>query len=225
MSGIARPRGSRSRAARRGGAALALLVVLTAALAGCGGTHHAAAAGSRSVAGALDGLVPTPLPREPNFTLIDTAGKPFSLASATRGKLTYLYFGYTHCPDACPATMSDLTYALSLQPAATRRRIEVVFVTVDPRRDTRSVLRSWLDHYSRSFVGLTGSPGQIAAAEAAAGVPPAPPAPTASPNYTVAHSSVLFAFSPDGRAHVVYLQGFNGSEYAHDMPLLLRLKG
>ncbi len=120
--------------------------------------------------------------------------------------------------------MSDISYALRLQTAATRRQIEVVFVTVDPRRDTRAVLRMWLDHYNRGFVGLTGTLDQIAAAENAAGVPPAPREPSSSGNYSVPHSSVLFAFSPDGRAHVVYSQGFSASDYAHDMPLLLRFK-
>src|ERR1700719_2424147 len=94
------------RAALGGGAALPLLPAPPLLLLGCGGAHHPAAAPSSSQGRGLYGLVPVPLPREPNFTLTDTSGKPFSLAAATRGKLTYLYFGYTHCPDACPATMS-----------------------------------------------------------------------------------------------------------------------
>ncbi len=161
------------------------------------------------------------MPRKPGFTLTDTAGRPYDLATATRGKLTYLYFGYTHCPDACPATMSDISAALRLEPAAIDRRIAVVFVTVDPRRDTRRVLRTWLDHYGTTFVGLRGSLAQIAAAEQSAGVPPAPRPTTSSGNYSVAHSSILFVFSPDDRAHVIYSQGFTPAEYAHDMPLLL----
>ena len=206
-------------------AAAAFSVLCLVAVAGCGSTRHAtppASTTTTSSSSQLDGLIPTPLPRKPSFTLRDTGGRPYSFVPSTRGKLTYLFFGYTHCPDACPATMSALSYALRLQPPAVRKRIDVVFVTVDPRRDTRPVIRTWLDHFSRSFVGLTGTIDQISAVEQEAGVPPAPKVPGKGVNYEVTHSSILFAYSPDGRAHVVYAQGFKPTAYAHDMPLLLQ---
>lgn len=212
----------------RRGASAALAALAVAALSGCGaGAHPAVPAATPASSGSSDlyGLIPQPLPRKPDFTLTDTAGHPYHLLAATSDRLTYLYFGYTHCPNACPATMSDLTAALRLVPAATRRRVAVVFVTVDPRRDSAAALRTWLDHYSSSFVGLRGSPEQIAAAETAAGVPPAPQEPTAQGDYSVPHSSVLFAYSPDDRSHVIYSQGFSPADYAHDMPLLLRFTG
>jgi protein SCO1/2 len=173
----------------------------------------------------LRGLVPTPLPVKPTFDLPDTAGHLYNLDAATRGKLTYLFFGYTHCPDACPATMSYLAYALHLQPAAIRHQIAVVFVTVDPARDTGPVIRTWLDHYSKTFVGVTGTLRQIGNLEHAAGIPTAVKVsnkPGAA--YQVEHSSFLFAYSPDGRAHVVYAQGFKPGDYAHDMPLLVKFR-
>ncbi len=227
---------ARARCAARAPRALAAPALITCVallLAGCGSagrpTTSTAAESSpgsastvASAADGLRGLVPEPLPHVPSFVLSDTSGHAFSFAPATRGKLTYLYFGYTHCPDACPATMSDISAALRLVSPAVRHRIEVVFVTVDPRRDSGPVLRTWLDHYGRSFVGLRGTLGQIAAAEEAAGVPPAPREPQASGDYSVPHSSLLFAYSPDGLAHVVYSQGFTPGDYAHDMPLLLR---
>jgi len=208
-------------------AAAVCLAALAAGLTGCGSSHKAAppakpAPSSPDSAG-LHGLVPEPLPVKPSFTLRDTSGQPYSFAAATRGKLTYLFFGYTHCPDACPATMGNLAYALRLQSAAVRRQIAVVFVTVDPKRDSGPVIRTWLNHYNRSFVGLTGTPAQIAAVEREAGIPPAPPVSKgASAAYQVAHSSILFAYSPDDRAHVVYATGFKPADYAHDAPLLLR---
>ena len=200
------------------GVACAIGAVALAA-AGCGGAHHGAPAAP--AAPALDGLLPDPLPQKPHFTLTDTAGRPFPFTSATRGKLTYLYFGYTHCPDACPTTMTDLAYALRKQRLSVRRQIDVVFVTVDPRRDTRAVLRTWLDHYNTSFVGLRGTQQQVVAAERQAGVPLAPPTKETGSNYAVSHSSIVLAYSPDGRAHAVYTQGFHANAYAHDMPLLL----
>ena len=200
--------------------------LLALGLAGCGssGTHPGAVAAKPAVPKGpqLRGLVPDPLPHRPNFTLTDTAGRPYDFAVRTRGKLAYLYFGYTHCPDACPATMGNIEFAVHSLAAAMRRRVEVVFVTVDPRRDTPHVLRAWLSHYDPAFVGLTGSERQIRAAESAAGVPLAPLEHQSGTNYAVQHSSFVLPYSPDGVAHVLYTQGFVSTDYAHDLPLLLQ---
>jgi protein SCO1/2 len=156
---------------------------------------------------------------------MDTSGRPYSLAQATRGKLTYLFFGYTHCPDACPATMSYVKYALSRQPASIRKQVAVVFVTVDPARDKPKVLRNWLNHYGKSFVGLTGSLRQIGDVEHLAGVPTAIlQKKRGVARYEVEHSSVLFVYSPDDRSHVVYATGFKPQDYAHDLPILLEFR-
>ena len=209
--------------ARLGLAPLALAVCAV----GCGAsastsTRQHPAASTTAAGSGLHGLVPQPLPVKPGFTLMDTSGRRYNLRSRTAGKLTYLYFGYTHCPDVCPQTMGDLAVAIRQQPRPVRSRIRVVFVTVDPGRDTDTVLRQFLDHYSRAFVGLRGSPAQLRAAEVAAGVPVLPIRLTRHGNYAVSHSSFLLPFSPDNRAHVVYTQGFKPSDYAHDIPLLLR---
>jgi protein SCO1/2 len=212
------------------GAALVLCAGL--ALAGCGSSKHPqvapppTASQNAATADQLEGLVPEPMPVKPSFTLRDTAGRSYDFDAATRGKLTYLFFGYTHCPDACPATMSYLAYAIRSQPASVRNRVAVVFVTVDPRRDTGPVIRQWLDHYNRAFVGVRGTLRQIGDVEHAAGVPTAIKVSSKrSAGYQVEHSSILFVYSPDNRAHVVYAQGFKPQDYAHDMPLLLRFKG
>ena len=169
--------------------------------------------------------MPEPFPVKPDFTLTDTAGRPYSFAQATRGKLTYLFFGYTHCPDACPATMSYIRYALSTQPKPIQKQVAVVFVTVDPARDTQPVLRRWLNHYSKGFVGLTGSLVQIGEVEHLAGVPTAIlQKKKGVASYQVEHSSVLFVYSPDDRSHVVYATGFKPQDYAHDLPLLLKFR-
>jgi protein SCO1/2 len=203
-----------------------LLAAAVAVLAGCGSSSSPSAPATTSSPSSLRGLVPEPFPVKPGFTLTDTAGRPYSLDRATRGKLTYLFFGYTHCPDACPATMSFIKYALSRQPASIRKQVAVVFVTVDPRRDSRHVLRTWLNHYDRSFVGLTGSLRQIGDAEHLAGVPTAILKKTRAggARYEVEHSSILFVYSPDNRSHVVYATGFKAGDYAHDLPLLLKFR-
>ena len=203
-------------------------MVLAALLAGCGSSKHASsppASTAEASANTLRGLVPEPFPVKPSFTLMDTSGRPYSLAEATRGKLTYLFFGYTHCPDACPATMSYVKYALSRQPASIRKQVAVVFVTVDPARDKPKVLRTWLNHYGKSFVGLTGSLRQIGEVEHLAGVPTAIlQKKKGAASYEVEHSSVLFVYSPDDRSHVVYATGFKPQDYAHDLPILLKFR-
>jgi protein SCO1/2 len=201
-------------------AALGVAVLVLVAT-GCGGANRAAPPATTAATAGLRGLIPTPAPRKPDFLLTDTGGRRFRLAAKTRGKLTYLYFGYTHCPDACPLTMADIAAALRHQPARIRNRIEVVFVTVDPRRDTPKVLRAWLDRYNRSFIGLTGGQAAIRAAERAAQVPLAPPEKQKGVNYSVSHSTLVLPYSPDNRAHVLYSEGFTAADYAHDMPLLL----
>ena len=208
------------------------LLAAAALLAGCGTSARHASTAASTAGGApetppngLHGLVPTPLPVKPQFVLTDTAGKPYDFDGATAEKLTYLFFGYTHCPDACPATMSYLAYALRTVPAAVRKQVDVVFVSVDPRRDTGPVIRRWLDHYNPAFVGVRGTVKQIGVLEHEAGVPTAIAVRRhGSVAYEVEHSSILFVYSPDDRAHVVYAQGFKASDYAHDMPLLLKFR-
>jgi protein SCO1/2 len=169
----------------------------------------------------LHGLGVSPVPRKPPLMLRDTVDRPYDLLATTKGRLTYLYFGYTHCPDECPTTMADLAAALRMVKPAVRRNVTVVFVTTDPKRDDGHQLRSWLDNFDASFVGLTGSAAQIAQAERLAGVPLAAPESDGHGGYGVSHSTEVFAFSPDGLSHVVYASGFAPSDYAHDMPLLL----
>jgi protein SCO1 len=194
-------------------------------VAGCGAVHHASKliAPKRSPAPQLHGLVPTPLPVVPSFTLTDTTGRLFSFAAHARGKLTYLYFGYTHCPDVCPLTMGTIAAALRRVSPALRQKIQVVFVSVDPKRDSPRVLRHWLNRYNRSFIGLTGSEQQIRAAATATGIPLPPPQKHQGGSYSLDHSAFVLPYSPDGRAHVIYAQGFNAADYAHDIPILLRI--
>ena len=203
-------------------ASLAASVVL----AGCGSSSKPAASTSAPAATTpstgLHGLVPTPFPVKPSFTLTDTSGKAYSFGKATHGKLTYLFFGYTHCPDACPATMSYLAYALRQQPASVRRQVAVVFVTVDPKRDSGPVIRRWLDHFDVTFVGLTGTQAQIAEAERAAKVPEAVlQPPSANGKYTVGHASQVIAYTLDDEAHLVYPFGIRQTDWARDLPKLL----
>ncbi|CAN5684437.1 hypothetical protein BH10ACT8_BH10ACT8_17700 [soil metagenome] len=160
------------------------------------------------------------------FTVAATSGvrRTSLLDLQAMHRLMVVYFGYTHCPDECPATMADLADALTSLPAATRRQVQVVFVTSDPARDTASVLRSWLDHFDAGqlvpFVGLTGAVTQTDAVAATLGVPLKPPVVAADGTVDVEHGVQVLAFV-SGQAKLAWLAGTTTADYAHDIPLLL----
>ena len=91
-----------------------------------------------------------------DIALVDTDGASYSLATDTDKQLTLVFFGYTHCPDYCPMVMNNIAAAMNRLDDADRKRVDVVFVTTDPSRDTKGKLRSYLDNYNSGFIGLTG---------------------------------------------------------------------
>lgn len=209
-------------------AAVTLVVLIGAffggrALAGggsSGGGNGVAAvqqvAGSDQASATYPGATVLPVSfSKPTVTLTDTQGQPYNIATATTGRITLLYFGYTHCPDVCPINMSLAAQALSAMPAAERSHVTVVFVTTDPHRDTPAVIRAWLDHFSTSFVGLTGSITQVQLAEHQAGLPPSALAPAdQGDGYSITHAGYTLAFSQDNQAHLQIDVSEAPNEYA-----------
>jgi protein SCO1/2 len=210
-----------------------LLAALVASLATV--APACAPAEGRLSASGLEGVELTEPLRKPTFTLAATDGRAYDFRRETAGRLTLLFFGYTHCPDVCPVHLANIAAALRTLAPEDRARVAVVFVTVDPARDTPERLRAWLDAFDPSFVGLTGPVDSVNAIQAALGLPPAvgqpaggQPAPgaAADPNYTVGHASQVIVFSPaDNRAHVVYPFGTRQRAWAHDLPVLLHTRG
>jgi protein SCO1 len=215
-------------ALRRAGAAALALCLLGAASA-CASSSGASSSNSGSSGFTVDSAptslfdgdqVTNPFAK-PDVTLTDTEGKPFNLVAGTAGKLTLLYFGYTHCPDVCPTTMADIAAALRALPAAESGKISVIFVSTDPTRDTPAVLHSWLAQFNPDFIGLTGSFATIQRAASALGIPVSPPTTSADGDYTVTHGAEVLAFNTDDKAHVVFTAGTSVSQYDHDLRLLL----
>ena len=166
------------------------------------------------------GLVTPPLPK-PNFTLVDTSGARFDFRANTDGYVTLLFFGYTRCPDMCPMQMFTIAKALKTLPASKMSKFKVVFVTTDPARDTPAVVRAWLDHFGKSFIGLTGSKADIEAAQVGANVSPAQKSGVLSDgSYAVGHAVWVLAYTRDNMAHLVYPIGVKQEDWAHDLPLL-----
>jgi len=167
------------------------------------------------------GLVSPPLPK-PKFRLTDTSGKAFDFCAKTQGYVTLLFFGYTHCPDMCPLQMHMIADALRKLPPTITGQFKVVFVTTDPARDTPQVLRMYLDHFNKRFIGLTGSQEAIEAAQVAASLPTAKKGSTPPDgNYEVGHSAFVLAYTKDNLAHVIYPVGLKSEDWVHDLPFLV----
>lgn len=207
--------------------ALAVLVTATSCKsdAKAAGTKPLATFSTPPASTGYHGVIDSVIKTRPEFLLTDTQGRAFDFTAKTGGKPTLLYFGYTNCPDECPTTLHDLHTALKLVPAAVRDKIIVVFVTTDPKRDTPLVLSRYLQSFDSTFIGLTGSASQVAAAETAVGVPLAaadPKAPLPNGGYSVSHAAVLVAYDTADRNPVLYPSGTSVETYAADLPLLAK---
>jgi len=176
--------------------------------------------GSPAKADYRGGLVTPPLPK-PKFILTDTSGAPFDFQAKTNGYVALLFFGYTHCPDMCPLQMSVIAKVFKQLPPSAADQFKVVFVTTDPARDTPQVLRSWLDHFDKRFIGLTGSEAAIAAAQTAANLPVATKSPVRPDgSYEVGHAAFVLAYTKDNLAHLIYPVGVQQDDWMHDIPYL-----
>ena len=141
-------------------------------------------------------------------------GKPVT-AQDYRGKVVALYFGYTHCPDVCPATMANLT---DMAAKVNSPDVRILFVTVDPERDTDAVMADYAKAFTPQAVGLRGTPNQLAALartyRVAYEVKKGPP-------YEVFHSNAVFFFDREGRARLVTTDTSNAAAMAEDVKRLL----
>jgi protein SCO1/2 len=164
-----------------------------------------------------------PLPK-PDWQLTTTDGKPFDLRRDTRGYLTLVFFGYTHCPDVCPVHTANVAKVLKTLPIDVANRVKFVFVTTDPERDTPELLQRWLGGFHPDFIGVTGTPEQIKNAQLSLGLLPAGREVPDSANpsaYLVSHAAAVFAFTSDDSAHVLYPFGIRQQDWANDLPILV----
>ena len=155
-----------------------------------------------------------------DFRLTDHNGKTRTLADF-RGKAVVMFFGYTQCPDVCPTTMSEMKAVLQ-QLGADAQRVQVLFVTVDPERDTRELLASYVPAFDPNFLGLYGDSDATAkmAKEFRVYYRKQPgPTPT---SYTVDHTAGSYVFDPQGRVRLFVRHGDGGANLAADLRTLLK---
>lgn len=156
-------------------------------------------------------------PRQaPDFTLQGSNGAPLSIG-AQRGKVVALGFGYTSCPDVCPTTLADLAKA--------RRKLgapadfQVIYVTVDPERDSPPVLGKYLGAFDASFLGATGTPAELAQVRKAYGITTSRVA--SALTYYVHHSSYVYLVDRSGRLVAMMPFGTPVDDMVHDVKALL----
>ncbi|MDG2112865.1 MAG: SCO family protein [Actinomycetota bacterium] len=157
----------------------------------------------------------------PSVVLHDTEGQPFDVVADTEGDVRLVYFGYTNCPDVCPIHLSQLRDVLS-RPGIPGN-VSVIFVTVDPVRDTPEVIREYLDQFDTEFVGLTGTEEELIEAQESFGSIVAVRE-NDDENYTMGHDGRVFAFAPDGWGYTQYPHPTRQSSWVHDLPILAALE-
>ncbi|MEU6669434.1 SCO family protein [Streptomyces sp. NPDC046727] len=206
-------------------AAAVLLAAATLTLSACGngddsGSPVAVVSGgsdARKAATVLD----QPFDK-PQLVLTDTHGKKYDLRKETQGHPTLLYFGYTHCPDICPTTMSNIAVAKKALPKAEQDDLRVVFVTTDPGRDTPAELGKWLKGIDPQFIGLTGDFARIQAGARSVGIAVEPTTKDKNGKVVSMHGTQVIAFSPKTDAgYVLYGESATVDDYTKDLPKLV----
>lgn len=156
-----------------------------------------------------------------DFTLETSAGAPMSL-SDLRGKHVLVYFGYTYCPDVCPVTLNDLADMANTLGANAMDEVRVLFVSVDPRRDTPEHLASYLPHFHPDFLGMTGTIEDIQPVASQFGIFFEAQEGSPETGYLVDHSSAVTLVDPQGRMRMVFPYGVSGEEMAADLQYFIR---
>jgi len=158
----------------------------------------------------------------PALSLTDQDGEALKL-NELDGQWTLLFFGYTFCPDICPATLAELRQLRGQLLEPTREALRMVLVSVDPARDTPEQLKQYLEFFGEGFVGLTGTLDDIQTLANGVGIPFIP-GDTSRENYTVDHSGNLVIIGPDGRQHGFIRAPLKVQKLSQQLPALLSRK-
>lgn len=169
----------------------------------------------------LYGGVLDPAPPAANFTLTRHDGSPFEL-NQYRGKIVLLFFGYTSCPDVCPTTMAELRQAISELKDEDKALVQVVFVAVDPDRDTPLRIQEYASHFSPNFIGLSGTIEELQVVWDAYGVFREVEQTDSALEYLVSHTARIYLIDKDGSLRLTYAFGTSPDDIAHDLKILVK---
>jgi len=151
------------------------------------------------------------------FNLIDNDNKPFNLESL-KNNWSFLFFGYTHCPDVCPLAMQVMRKVWEDErlKAATKTNLKMVFVSVDPDRDTPAILKAYAQYYNPAFIGVTGKADEIDNLTRQIGILYGFDEPNKNGDYNVSHSGQIILIDPDGNMRAVFSPPLNPQSVATD---------
>jgi protein SCO1 len=166
---------------------------------------------------ALKAGIFNPAREAPDFSVRGSDGTDLTL-SRYRGKVVLLGFGYTSCPNVCPVTLAVLAQA-HRKLGALGAQVQVIYLTVDPERDSADRLKQYLASFDPTFVGGTGTPQQMAAVRKSYGVTAEKHG--AGSDYAVAHSSFVYLITREGKLRALMPFGHKADDYVHDVSLLL----
>ena len=156
------------------------------------------------------------------FELADPEGKRRTLAEF-KGKVVVMFFGFTHCPDVCPTTLVELA-AVKKQLGADGERVQVVFITVDPERDTPELLKAYVENFDKGFVALRGTPEETRAVAKHFKVFYNKVPGKTDTSYTVDHTAGSYVFDAAGKIRLFTRYGSGAEALAHDLKILLAEK-
>jgi protein SCO1/2 len=155
-----------------------------------------------------------------DFALTDHTGKPRTLADF-KGKLVVVFFGYTQCPDVCPTTLAEMATAMKeLGPQADQ--VQVLFITVDPERDTQQLLAQYVPAFDKRFLGLRGDAAQTAAVAREFKVFYAKVDGKAPGSYSMDHTAASYVFDRNGKVRLFVRYGQGAAPLVHDLKALLQ---
>jgi len=154
-----------------------------------------------------------------SFNLIDHTGKPRTLLDF-EGKAVALFFGYTHCPDVCPTTMIDLKQTMKLL-GSRADEVQVLFVTLDPARDTQEVLAQFVPSFDPRFIGLRGSEQETAATAKVFKIYANKVEAQGKGGYTIDHSAGMYVFDKAGKIRLYVDYGEKPADIANDIKQIL----
>lgn len=161
-----------------------------------------------------------PVPAAFEFTLTSSDGTAFQL-SDNRGKITLLFFGYTYCPDICPTTLAELKMVMELL-KSDADKVQVVFISVDPGRDTSEKVQKYAERFYPTFIGLSGTEEDLAPIWSSYGVFREVVEGTSETNYIINHTARVILIDKTGNMRLSYGFQTPPEDIAHDIKLLLK---
>ncbi len=139
-----------------------------------------------------------------------------------RGKWVVLFFGYTHCPDVCPTTLGDTAEALKLMTPEQAKQVQVIWVSVDPERDTPDMLRDYVTYFHPDFLSMTGTDAEIAKAASDFRIVYRRHVTSGVSGYLIDHTAGSYVIDPNGKLRLLLPFAIPAPDMAHDLTLLMQ---